>query len=74
MPRPRVIVLLLALATLLAYLPATHDRFINYDDDDYITQNPVVQKGLTWASQMGLHHLARQQLASAHLAFTHDRL
>ena len=48
MPRPRVIGLLLALATLLAYLPATHDRFINYDDDDYITQNQVVQKGLTW--------------------------
>jgi hypothetical protein len=49
MPRPRVIGLLLALATLLAYLPATHDRFINYDDDDYITQNQVVQRGLTWA-------------------------
>ena len=49
MPRPRVIGLLLALATLLAYLPATHDRFINYDDDDYVAQNQVVQKGLTWA-------------------------
>ncbi len=48
MPRPRVIGLLLALATLLAYLPATHDRFINYDDDNYITQNQVVQRGLTW--------------------------
>jgi len=48
MPRPRVIGLLLALVTLLAYLPATHDRFINYDDDDYITQNQVVQRGLTW--------------------------
>jgi Tfp pilus assembly protein PilF len=49
MPRPRVIGLLLALATLLAYLPATHDRFINYDDDDYVVQNQVVQSGLTWA-------------------------
>ncbi len=48
MPRPRVIGLLLALATLLAYLPVTHDHFINYDDDDYITQNQVVQRGLTW--------------------------
>jgi tetratricopeptide (TPR) repeat protein len=48
MPRPRVIGLLLAFATLLAYLPATHDRFINYDDDHYITQNPIVQRGLTW--------------------------
>ncbi len=49
MSRPRVIGLLLALATLLAYLPATRDRFINYDDDEYITQNQVVQSGLTWA-------------------------
>jgi len=49
MPRPRVIGLSLALATLLAYLPATHDCFINYDDDNYITQNQVVQRGLTWA-------------------------
>ncbi len=48
MPRPRAIGLLLAFATLLAYLPATHDLFINYDDDHYITQNPVVQRGLTW--------------------------
>jgi tetratricopeptide (TPR) repeat protein len=48
MPRPRVIGLLLALATLLAYLPATQDLFINYDDDVYITQNQVVQRGLTW--------------------------
>jgi tetratricopeptide (TPR) repeat protein len=49
MPRPRAIGLLLVLATLLAYLPVTHDRFINYDDDNYITQNQVVQRGLTWA-------------------------
>ena len=49
MPRPRVIGLLLALATLLAYLPATYGLFTNYDDDDYVTQNQVVQKGLTWA-------------------------
>jgi len=41
--------LALALVTLLVYLPVTHDRFVNYDDDDYVTANPVVQKGLTWA-------------------------
>ncbi len=49
MSRPRIIRLLLALITLLLYLPvATHD-FINYDDSDYVTDNPNVQKGLTWA-------------------------
>ena len=46
--RPRVIGWLLALATMLAYLPATRDRFLNYDDDDYVTENTMVQRGLTW--------------------------
>jgi tetratricopeptide (TPR) repeat protein len=40
--------LLLALITLLAYLPAARDGFVNYDDQDYVTENSVVQKGLTW--------------------------
>ncbi|MEJ0090664.1 MAG: glycosyltransferase family 39 protein [Limisphaerales bacterium] len=47
--RPRSIGLLLALVTLLVYLPATSYQFINFDDRDYVTANPVVQKGLTWA-------------------------
>ena len=46
--RPRFIGLLLALITLLAYLPASRDGFVNYDDQDYVTENSVVQKGLTW--------------------------
>lgn len=49
MSRPRLIALLLALTTLLVYLPVTRSSFINYDDDDYITNNPVVKKGLTGA-------------------------
>jgi len=40
--------LLLALVTLLVYLPVAHDGFVNYDDQDYVTENPAVQKGLTW--------------------------
>ncbi len=47
--RPRSIGLLLALATLLIYLPATSCQFINFDDQDYVTDNHVVQNGLTWA-------------------------
>jgi protein O-mannosyl-transferase len=47
--RPRFICLALALVTLLAYLPVHRDGFILYDDGDYLTQNPVVQAGLTWA-------------------------
>jgi tetratricopeptide (TPR) repeat protein len=49
MSRPRLIALLLVLTTLLVYLPATRSRFVNYDDDDYVTSNPIVKKGLTGA-------------------------
>jgi hypothetical protein len=46
---PRSIGLLLALATLLVYLPTTSCEFVNFDDPGYVTDNPVVQNGLTWA-------------------------
>jgi tetratricopeptide (TPR) repeat protein len=49
MSRPRLIALLLALTTLLVYLPVTHSGFLNYDDDDYVTNNHDVQNGLTLA-------------------------
>jgi tetratricopeptide (TPR) repeat protein len=49
MSRPRFVGLLLAVITLLVYLPATHYAFVNYDDQDYVTDNAVVQKGLSWA-------------------------
>src|SRR5712671_3582075 len=49
MSRPRLMALLLALTTLLVYLPVGTHRFVNYDDDDYITNNPIVKKGPTWA-------------------------
>ncbi len=26
-----------------------HDSFVNYDDDEYVYENPVVSQGLTWA-------------------------
>jgi tetratricopeptide (TPR) repeat protein len=41
--------LLLALITLLVYWPVARDSFINYDDNDYVTENRAVQNGLTWA-------------------------
>ena len=49
MSRPRLIVLLLALITLVAYLPVARNSFVNFDDNDYVTNNQVVQDGLTWA-------------------------
>jgi tetratricopeptide (TPR) repeat protein len=39
----------LALVTLLLYLPVLHNGFVNYDDPDYITNNPHVKAGLTWS-------------------------
>ena len=42
------VALALAVVTLLVYLPVLHNGFVNYDDPDYITNNPHVQAGLTW--------------------------
>ena len=42
--------LLLMAAVLVSYNPITHNGFINYDDDGYITDNPQVKAGLTWAT------------------------
>jgi tetratricopeptide (TPR) repeat protein len=58
MSRPRLTALFLALVTLAAYLPVTRYNFITYDDDAYVTANPVVQDGLTpeglkWAFTTG---------------------
>jgi len=39
--------LVLALATFAVYYPAIFHPFINYDDYDYVTQNPSVQAGLS---------------------------
>ena len=41
--------LVLALGTLALYWPVTHHDFISLDDNQYVTANPVVPAGLTWA-------------------------
>ena len=38
----------LALVTLVVYLPALGHGFVEYDDQQYVTDNPRVQAGLTW--------------------------
>ena len=47
--RTRLIALLLALSTLVVYLPASTFGVVNYDDNNYVTGNAVVKRGLTWA-------------------------
>jgi tetratricopeptide (TPR) repeat protein len=44
-----LICLALALVTTALYWPISHHDFVNFDDDDYITNNSHVQAGLTWA-------------------------
>lgn len=56
--RPKIIAALLALATLAVFSPVAQHQFINYDDPDYVTENPRVQNGLSlanvkWAFQTG---------------------
>ena len=40
---------LLALVTIALYWPAMRCDFVNFDDPDYVTENPHVQGGLNWA-------------------------
>jgi tetratricopeptide (TPR) repeat protein len=49
MSRPRIVCLLLVLVTVLVYLPVRHHQFLNFDDGEYVSQNAIVQSGLTWA-------------------------
>jgi tetratricopeptide (TPR) repeat protein len=43
------IYLLLAGAIFAAYSQALHSEFVTYDDPDYVTANPHVRAGLSWA-------------------------
>lgn len=45
-----LICLLLFGLTFLVFLPATQNAFLNYDDNVYVTENPHVQSGPTWAN------------------------
>jgi protein O-mannosyl-transferase len=49
MSRPRLIALLLALVTLVVFLPVARNDFVNFDDGEYVYDNPMVENGLTLA-------------------------
>ena len=48
----RTVLLCLALiaAVFAVYYPVIHNQFLTYDDNEYITDNPHVKAGLTWAT------------------------
>lgn len=43
----RALAFLLVVATLVVYAPVRSHAFLVYDDDTYVTENPVVARGLT---------------------------
>ena len=48
----------LALATIIAFEPIRHNGFVNYDDENYVSENRNVKAGLTcdgiaWAFTTG---------------------
>jgi Flp pilus assembly protein TadD len=47
--RPRLIAGGLILLTLIAFAPVIRCGFVNFDDGGYVSSNPHVQQGLTWA-------------------------
>ena len=59
----------LALAVIAFFARVNQYPFVNYDDDDYVTDNPHVQAGAGLATVLGFHHLRCAKLASADLAF-----
>ena len=49
--RPELLIsLLLVLSTLVVYWRVQRNEFVNYDDPTYLTLNPWIQNGLTWAA------------------------
>ena len=46
---PCLVLALLVLAVLAVYLPVIGLDFLTFDDDCYVTRNPQVAGGLTWA-------------------------
>ena len=69
-----LLLLLLVATTLALYAPVNHHPFLNYDDDEYVTDNVHVKAGLTGTRPLGLHHLRCRQLASFDLAVSCPRL
>ena len=56
--RAVTVAVVLAVLTVLLYLPVRHHAFVDYDDHDYVTNNAHIKKGLTgeavvWAFTSG---------------------
>jgi hypothetical protein len=47
---------LLSMMLLVVYLQVGHHSFINFDDQNYVYQNPRVLHGLTKKHGLGVHY------------------
>src|SRR4051812_23820926 len=71
------VAIVLAVATLAVYAPVLGHEFLNYDDDEYVTENAAVRSGLnvesvvwaftsthsaTWHPLSGLSHMLDVEL------------
>ena len=63
-PKEAWICLLLILSILVVYWQVVDFEFVSYDDDVYVTRNPMVQQGLTLES-------VRRAFGSTHAEFWH---
>ena len=62
----------LAVLTVIVYAPVRGFEFVNYDDPEYVTANPMVARGLTGTGiAVGAHDHPAAQLASADLDLAH---
>jgi len=48
MRRPWLVSGLLGLVTFLVFLPAVNCDFVNWDDNAYVSENQLIQQGLSW--------------------------
>ena len=48
--RNLILGLLLVMIILAVYNPVSHNGFVGYDDEGYVTENPHVQAGLRWGT------------------------
>ncbi len=48
MKRALILCLILAAVTLATYWPVSRAEFTNYDDNEYVSDNPHIVRGLTW--------------------------
>jgi protein O-mannosyl-transferase len=48
--RPAAVAAMLAVLTVIVYTPSLSNRFVNWDDGEYVSHNAFLSNGMTWGS------------------------